>query len=187
MSADSSMATLKSGAETDVSQESATVFQTGWEKGGKGGEGGVLGPATRWEMASAAVLAARAAGIQLDVDGDDLVLGAAAPPSPAILERLSHHKAAILAWIRPCADGWAAEDWQVFFDERAGIAEFDGGLPRDEAEAQAFSCCVTAWLNRNPVSSPEQQCLICGDRDHAQTDPTASAMVDSAIGTPSRA
>ena len=32
--------------------------------------------------------------------------------------------------------------------ERAGIAEFDGGLPRPEAEALAFECCVVEWLNR---------------------------------------
>jgi hypothetical protein len=50
--------------------------------------------------------------------------------------------------------GWSREDWQVFFEERAGIAEFDGGLPRLEAEARAFTCCVAEWLNRNPVRSP---------------------------------
>ena len=56
--------------------------------------------------------------------------------------------------VRPDGDGgWSAEDWQVFFDERAGIAEFDGGLPRPEAEVQAFACCVSEWLNRNPVRS----------------------------------
>ena len=116
--------------------------------------------------AAEAVSAARSAGIKLDVDGDDLVLEAAAPPAPAILERLSRHKAAIIAWIRPGADGWSAEDWQAFFDERSGIAEFDGELPLYQSEAQAFSCCVTEWLNRNPVSSPMRQCLGCGDRDH---------------------
>jgi hypothetical protein len=40
---------------------------------------------------------------------------------------------------------WSAEDWRVFFDERAGIVERDGGLPHAEAEAQAFACCVVAW------------------------------------------
>ena len=65
------------------------------------------------------------------------------------------------------ADGWSAEDWQVFFDERAGIVEFDGGLPRPEAEAQAFACCVVEWLNRNPERSPAGRCLGCGDREHA--------------------
>jgi hypothetical protein len=30
--------------------------------------------------------------------------------------------------------------------------EFDGGLPRAEAEGQAFACCVVEWLNRNPTA-----------------------------------
>jgi hypothetical protein len=29
--------------------------------------------------------------------------------------------------------GWDEEDWQAAFDERAGILEFDEGLPRSEA------------------------------------------------------
>ena len=32
---------------------------------------------------------------------------------------------------------WTEEDWQALFDERAGIMEFDGGLPRKEAETAA--------------------------------------------------
>jgi hypothetical protein len=37
---------------------------------------------------------------------------------------------------------WSAEDWRVLFHERAGVAEFDGGLSCSEAEAHAFECCV---------------------------------------------
>ena len=103
--------------------------------------------------AAQALKAARAVGIHLEVDGDDLLLEAPAPPPSAILEVLSQHKAEIVAVLRPGPDGWSAEDWQVFFDERAGIIEFDGGLPRAEAEAQAFDCCVVEWLNRNPTPS----------------------------------
>ena len=33
--------------------------------------------------------------------------------------------------------GWSDEDWQAAFDERAGSAEFDGGLSRTEAEELA--------------------------------------------------
>jgi hypothetical protein len=117
--------------------------------------------------AAEALKAARAVGIHLEVDGDDLVLEAPAPPPSAILEVLSQHKAEIVAVLRPGRDGWSAEDWQVFFDERAGIIEFDGGLPRAEAEAQAFDCCVVEWLNRNPERSPAGRCLGCGDREHA--------------------
>lgn len=32
---------------------------------------------------------------------------------------------------------WTDEDWRAVFDERAGILEFDGQLPRATAEAIA--------------------------------------------------
>jgi hypothetical protein len=82
------------------------------------------------------------------------VLEAAAPPPPVILNLFARHKSEIVALLRQGWNGWSREDWQVFFEERAGIAEFDGGLPRLEAEARAFTCCVAEWLNRNPVRSP---------------------------------
>lgn len=104
--------------------------------------------------AAEALRAARAAGIGVRIDGDDLVLEASAPPSPAVLGILSRHKAGVVTLLRS-ADG------------RAGIGEFDGGLPRAEAEARAFACCVAEWLNRNPVRSPPGRCLGCGGRDHA--------------------
>jgi hypothetical protein len=112
--------------------------------------------------AADALKAARAAGIQLGVDGEDLVLTASVPPPAAVIDLLASHKAEIVSLLRPTQDGWSAEDWQIFFDERAGIVEFDGGLPREEAEARAFACCVVEWLNRNPISSPPSRCLGCG-------------------------
>ena len=117
--------------------------------------------------AAEALEAARAAGIELGIDGDDLVLQASAPPPPAVLDLLSRHKAGIVALLRPVDDGWSAEDWRVFFDERAAIAEFDGGLLRTEAEARAFACCVVEWLNRNLVRSPAGRCLGCGGGEQA--------------------
>src|SRR6266516_6672666 len=108
-----------------------------------------------------------AAGITLAVDGDDLVLEAASTPPAAALDALSQHKAEIVALLRPGRDGWSAEDWQVFFDERASIAEFDGGLSRPQADAQAFACCVAEWLNQHPVSSSPGHCITCGGRDYA--------------------
>jgi hypothetical protein len=67
-----------------------------------------------------------------------------------------------LVLLRPGPDGWSAEDWQIFFGERAGIAEFDGGLPRPEAEARGFACCVVEGWNRTFVRSPSGCCLRCG-------------------------
>jgi hypothetical protein len=82
-----------------------------------------------------------------------------------VLDLLSHNKKGILAILRPGRDGWSAEDWHVFFDERASIAEFDEGVPRSDAEARAFACCIVEWLNRNPARSPPGRCLACGDRE----------------------
>ena len=119
-------------------------------------------------MSAAKVLKiARAAGLRLGIDGDTLTLEAATAPPPAVLDLLARHKADIVALLRPANDGWSGEDWLAFFDERAGIAEFDGGLPRLEAEARAFDCCVVEWLNHNPVRSSPGRCLGCGQADHS--------------------
>jgi hypothetical protein len=136
--------------------------------------------------AAEALKVARSAGIELRLDGDDLVLEAMAPPPADILALLSRHKPGIVTWLRPGRDGWAAKDWQAFFDERAGIAEFDGGLPRKEAEARAFACCVVEWLNRNFLRSPPGRCVACGSGDRAHdallphgTEPTGHAWLHS--------
>ena len=115
--------------------------------------------------AAEALKAARAAGIKLAVDGDDLVLEASASPPPAVIDRLTGHKTEIVAMLRPRRDGWSADDWQAFFDERAGITEFDGGLSRAEAEAQAFACCIVEWLNQHPAPSAPGRCAWCGNAE----------------------
>ena len=115
--------------------------------------------------ASEALKTAQAIGIMIGLDGDDLVLEASTPPPAAVLEALSRHKAGIVALLRPPNDGWIAEDWQGFFDERAGIAEFDGKLPRSEAEARAFECCIVEWLNRHPQHSDPGRCAWCEKPD----------------------
>jgi hypothetical protein len=133
-----------------------------------------------------ALKAARAAGIELALDGDDLALSAASAPPAAMLDALSRHKAEIVALLRPGRDGWSGEDWLAFFDERAGIAEFDGGLPRGEAEVRAFECCAVEWLNHNPVRSLPGRCHGCGGSEDAigkllpySTEPTGHAWLDS--------
>ena len=63
---------------------------------------------------------------------------------------------------------WTMQDWHEFFEERAGIIEFDGGKPREQAEVMAFECCVAEWMHRHPVPSTPGQCLECGQP--AQTD-----------------
>ena len=55
--------------------------------------------------AAKALNEARVSGIDVDVDGDDLVLEAAAPPPAAILDLLSLHKSGVVALLRPGRDG----------------------------------------------------------------------------------
>jgi hypothetical protein len=112
--------------------------------------------------AATALKAARDAGIELGIDGDDLLLEAVSEPPAATIEALSRHKAEIVELLRFERDGWSAEDWRLYFEERAAIAEFDGGLPRAKAEAQAFECCVVTWLDRNPAPSAPGHCACCG-------------------------
>ncbi len=111
---------------------------------------------------------ARAAGVRIGLDGYALTLDADAAPPREVLELLALHKAHVIALLCPGRDGWSGDDWRAFFDERAAIAEFDGGFPRDHAEARAFACCVAEWLNRNLVRSPPGRCLACGKAEHGQ-------------------
>jgi len=126
-----------------------------------------------------ALKAARDAGVQIVIDGDAIILDADAAPPVAVLNLLSRHKAGVVALLRAGSDGWSGEDWRALFDERAGIAEFDGGLSRGQAEACAFACCAVEWLNRNPMRSPPGGCLgcDCGDQAH---DPEPPYGVESA-------
>jgi hypothetical protein len=116
-----------------------------------------------------AIREARAAGVQVAIDGDALTLEASAAPPPAVIESLSRHKAEIIALLRPADDGWSALDWLTFFGERAPMAAVHG-FTGIEAEARAFDCCVVEWLNRNPVRSPPDRCHHCG-RAESSGDP----------------
>jgi hypothetical protein len=112
--------------------------------------------------AAKALAAARAAGIRVRIDGDALALQAAVQAPVEVLDLLARHKAAIVRLLRPGNDRWSAEDWRQFFEGRVEMAEINGGLPRDRAEARAFSCCVGEWLHRNPVRSAPGCCARCG-------------------------
>jgi len=78
---------------------------------------------------------------------------------------------------------WEAVDWQEFYDERAGVAEYDGRQPRKEAERMAYESCITRWLDthppadaddaicphcRQPNGAPETSCVptLSGDSGH---------------------
>jgi hypothetical protein len=112
--------------------------------------------------AAEALQAAHAAGVRVTVEGADLVLDAAAPPPSSVLDMLARSKAAVIELLRPNQVAWTPQSWREFFGDRAGIAEFDGGLPKIDAEAQAFAACIDEWLRQNPVNSPSDRCSHCG-------------------------
>jgi hypothetical protein len=92
--------------------------------------------------ATKALESARDFGVVVDVSGDDLLLAAATEPPARVLDALARYKLEIIGILTPTDTGPTAEDWLASFDERAGIAEFDGGLPRELAELQAIGSCV---------------------------------------------
>ncbi len=115
----------------------------------------------------------------LRVSGSDLVVDAPAGSlSPDTIEALRQNKPKILELVlgeggcitppnraqqRNTHPDWTGTDWQAFFDERAEIAEHDGGLSRDDAETRAFECTVVVWLNRHPApGNGPDQCAQCG-------------------------
>ena len=105
---------------------------------------------------------AQEAGVEITLQGDKLLLETSSPPPEDVLDTLTRNKTAIVAFLRASKDEWSIEEWRAYYDERAGIAEFDGGLPRGEAEVLAHACCVSEWLNCNPGRSSPLQCLGCG-------------------------
>src|SRR5262249_22118735 len=114
--------------------------------------------------------AARAAGIEVRLGGKDLELSADGELATAVIDILRRNKRSIVSLmqgrllaLRQPIQAWDPVDWRAFFDERAGIAEHDGGLPRAEAEARAFDCCVAEWLLRNPIDSLPDRYLECGE------------------------
>lgn len=116
-----------------------------------------------------ALKAAVAAGITIEAVGDVLRLTARAAPPTEILEQLRRHKAEVIGLVTPGGPyRWTALDWHVFFEERAAIAEFDGGMSRAEAETNAYECCVVEYMNRTHVGSAPGECLHCGRAEHDQ-------------------
>jgi hypothetical protein len=106
--------------------------------------------------------AAGAAGVTLSVDSGSLLLRSGCPAPQELIDALSRHKSEVIDFLRSDSSGLTAENWRAFFDERAAIAEFDGGLPRHEAESRAFGACVVEWLDRNRACSAQDRCCWCG-------------------------
>jgi hypothetical protein len=77
--------------------------------------------------AAEALRAARAAGITLVLDGEALLLEAAAEPPQAVLDALARHKLAIVDLLRPRQRRWTAEQWRAYFEKRCGVTASNSG------------------------------------------------------------
>ena len=109
-----------------------------------------------------ALEAAHVHGVTITVDGDCLALTGRIEPPASGIGLMGNYKPEIIELLRPGEDGWTAADWRGFFNERATVIEYDGGLKRADAEARALRCCVVEWLNRKPVRSTPECCCWCG-------------------------
>jgi hypothetical protein len=80
-----------------------------------------------------AIAEAQAAGVNITVDGDDLLLDAQrAPPAP-IVQAITHNKKEILRLLAKANSLHGLYE----LEERSAIVEFDGGAPREWAEGFA--------------------------------------------------
>jgi hypothetical protein len=76
------------------------------------------------------------------IDGDILRMSAAPAPATGGDATRRRHTQGIrrrgdMALLRRPEVDWSIEEWQGYYNERAAIAEYDGGLFRAEAEARA--------------------------------------------------
>ena len=83
---------------------------------------------------------ARRHDIELVSKGQSVTMRAPAPPPPEVVAILQAHRDEIRAALtrQPANDPWDAHDYQTFFEERAAIAEYDGGCSALEAERTAY-------------------------------------------------
>jgi hypothetical protein len=91
-------------------------------------------------VTAAAVLAeARAAGVRLHATPEGELHWRCRGPLPERLRQLlAAHKPELLALMREEGDRLNTE-WLELWEERSAIMEYDGKLPREQAEAQALA------------------------------------------------
>ena len=112
----------------------------------------------------------RVAGGAISLADDRLKLSIPKSLSDELIPEIRERKDAIRRALRyEAGDPWNSADYATFLEERAGIMEHDGGLPREEAERRAREECITHWLCRHPAEP---------------TNPDTCAHCDLAIGEP---
>ena len=86
------------------------------------------------------------------------------PPTLATLAALaggkSESEAGNVACVPHPPAEWTPQDWRDHYQERAAIIEFDGELPRPEAERLALADTINQWLVMHP-SEPTDDTTGC--------------------------
>jgi hypothetical protein len=113
--------------------------------------------------AAEAVELARVAGLNLAVDGADLVLESLNPPPAAVLDLVRTHKVEIVAALTAASHDTddAVTDWCDWYKERAAIRQFDGGYNREEAERLAWGETEGRWHRIHGERVPRDLCAGC--------------------------
>ena len=106
-------------------------------------------------------------GVALSLDGDRIIAdGPDSVLTDETIDAIRQLKPQIRHLLQSQqANGWDSSDWKAFFDERAGILEYDHGLSRQAAEARAFECTIVDWLNQHPEPSDPDRCARCGAKE----------------------
>lgn len=147
--------------------------------------------------AAEALASAHAAGVRVRTDGDDLVLEASAPPSPAVLDLVSRHKADIITLLRspapepprppelgpqlPSAAELSTQDWERGDAAQdavgAGLLVAARRRPPSWADPTALpsrgcfcTCCKGQRWWREREAPKGWRCSICHPPDHLPPD-----------------
>jgi hypothetical protein len=102
------------------------------------------------------------AGGHLTAKGSQLQISAPLPLPERLVEDLRRSKADVLTFLSGGRGTWDADDWREWITERAAILEYDGGLPRPEADRRAFLHALVEWCNRHPPEADPNLCAGCG-------------------------
>jgi hypothetical protein len=120
------------------------------------------------------IAAALADGVALRLDGGKLkVIGETAVVN-RWLPLIREHKPEIIDALKAGADDTVEPFDREAFEERAGIAEFDGGLSREDAEALAWleddrrrcTQCLNLRQGVCSIAKPEAGALVVANRGY---------------------
>lgn len=114
-------------------------------------------------VAASIIEMVRASGGEITLADDRIRLKVPASIRDEVVVDIKTHREAVRFALKRETDGiWDAVDYHAFYEERAAIAEYDGGRTRAEAEAIAYECVVVEWLNRILELSHPGRCAWCG-------------------------